>query len=139
MLVSELKERLKDLDDDKMVIISDGEGWCNIDAVVVTDEAPNVRDLVVACFIVTLRSLMLGEYLTCRRVENGASVVHRDEVETPQRLRLHRAASGASMLQDMKTRQIIKAQSILSQPDTKHDRAISTQAMCIPSAMIRCQ
>ena len=35
MLVSELKDRLKDLDDNKMVIISNGEGWCNIDAVVV--------------------------------------------------------------------------------------------------------
>ncbi|MDE0593494.1 MAG: hypothetical protein OSB68_09750 [Dehalococcoidia bacterium] len=67
------------------------------------------------------------------------SVVHHDEVETPQRLRLHRAASGALIRQDINTQQIIEAQSILSQPDTKHDTTISTQAMCIPSAMIRCQ
>lgn len=33
MLVSELKDRLKDLDEDKVIIITDGKGWCNIDKI----------------------------------------------------------------------------------------------------------
>ena len=33
MTVKDLKKRLENLDDDQMVIITDGEGWCNIEKI----------------------------------------------------------------------------------------------------------
>ena len=31
MTVKDLKKRLEGLDDNKMILITDGKGWCNID------------------------------------------------------------------------------------------------------------
>jgi len=42
MTVKDLKKRLKNLDDDQMVIITDGKGWCNIEKIEVKGEEVHI-------------------------------------------------------------------------------------------------
>lgn len=42
MTVKDLKKRLENLDDDQMVIITDGEGWCNIEKIEVKGEQVHI-------------------------------------------------------------------------------------------------
>tara|TARA_R110000787_G_scaffold188395_2_gene300196 strand:+ start:372 stop:530 length:159 start_codon:yes stop_codon:yes gene_type:complete len=34
MTVKELKERLENIDNDKIVVISNGESWCNVEEII---------------------------------------------------------------------------------------------------------
>jgi hypothetical protein len=42
MTVKDLKKRLKNLDDDQMVIITDGKGWCKIEKIEVKGEEVHI-------------------------------------------------------------------------------------------------